>query len=597
MALAAARHPTPEFRSRITQPHRYPRDLSIPQFLLDQSSHPLRPSRLPGHPWLIDDDTGRSYRLEEVRDRVERLARALRKRWCIETGDVVCLFSQNHIDYPIVVWALHRLGAVVSCANPSYTSGELEYQLRETSSTLLLTSSTSLCTALAAVKATGLFSKENVVILDTPQLLAPGQNCFALACPPESHIDDDCTFTTVEQLVAEGWDLDLNYTEPRGPRVGETVALLSFSSGTTGLPKAIAIPHKNVIAVVIQIVAHARANEKGLIPHERFARPGDTALGALPLYHIYGFAVNLHAALFCGMSYVVVPKFNFQKSLATIVRHRITHLYMVPPMVVMFVNDPIVKHHDLSSLRFAIVAAAPLSEEVTDMFNAIFPHVRMGQAFGMTETASILTQFDFHAKSVNGSSGTLLPDTVAKIVREDGQMAEHDEPGELWVKGPQSEGIYYVNNEKATQDTFFPDGWVRTGDKALMSEQGQLFVVDRLKEMLKVNGYQVAPAELEGHLIIHPYVQDTGVVGVPDKQRGEVPLAFVVLSAEAHRVAGPGLGDAIIKEELKKWVREHKVRYKWLEGVEFVQAIPKNPSGKILRRLLRVQAQQLIAAR
>ncbi|KZO92576.1 acetyl-CoA synthetase-like protein [Calocera viscosa TUFC12733] len=594
----------PEFHSNVVQPHSYPTDLTIPQFLLDEASHPLRPRRLPCHAWLVDDATGRSYGLEELRERVECLAKAIKARWNIEPGDVACLFSENHIDYPIAVWALHRLGAVVSCANPSYTAGELEYQLKETSARILFASPSSLHVALAAAAAANLFSQDNIVVFAPPQPAFSVQCCFRPVRPLDGYRAEHLTLPTVEQLVTEGWDLDKNYTELRGSGVGDRVALLSFSSGTTGLPKAIAIAHKNVIADVMQVVAHARVNEKGFKPEERFACPGDAALGALPLYHIYGFAVNLHVVLFCGMSYVVVPKFNLQKALQTIVRHRVTHLYLVPPMVVMLVNSPIVMTYDLSCVRFTMVAAAPLSTEVTGKFKSLLPNVRMGQAFGMTETASLISQFELQKESINGSAGTLLPDTIARIVKEDGELAGYDEPGELWVKGPQAAGICYSNNAPASGETFLPEGWVRTGDKALMRPDGNLVVVDRLKEMIKVNGYQVAPAELEDHLVVHPFVQDVGVVGVPDDRRGEVPLAFVVLSpAGLQAVAGEkgqpdAEGEEPVKRALEGWVQAHKARYKWVEGgVVLVDTVSKNPSGKILRRLLREKAKGVVEAR
>ncbi|KZT59527.1 acetyl-CoA synthetase-like protein [Calocera cornea HHB12733] len=578
-----------DFHAQATQPHPYPHDLTIPQFLLDDASHPLRPTRAPGSRWLIDDSTGRAYGLEEIRERVDRLARAVRATWALEEGDVVCLYSQNDIDYPIVVWALHRLGAIVSCANPSYTAGELEHQLRETRARVLFTSASSLPTALAASAATSL-KRENIVVFSPP--------------PPEPQPSGAGTFATVQQLVLHGWTLDKNYREPRGPKAGDAVAFLSFSSGTTGLPKAIAIAHRNLIANVLQCAAHNRTNEPGVPAEERFARPGDVTLGVLPFYHIYGLVVTLHAAIFQGMPLVVVPRFAFQGVLESIVKYRITHLYVVPPVVVMLVNNPIAKKYDLAHVRYVMVGAAPLSREVTERLKRQLPRARVGQGYGMTETCTVVCQVRLCAAreskaSVNGSAGTLVPDTVARIVKPDGTQCGHDEPGELWVKGPQM-ALCYPNNRKATEETFLPGGWVRTGDEAVITKDGLVYVVDRLKELLKVNGFQVAPAELEGHLVVHPYVQDAGVVGIPDDMRGDLPIAFVVLSEEGRAAAAAGgdKGQESVVEEIKKWVRDHKVRYKWIDGgVVFVDAIPKNPSGKILRRMLRDQAKLVVDTR
>jgi len=348
----------------------------------------------------------------------------------------------------------------------------------------------------------------------------------------------------------------------------------------------------------LQVAMHERTTERGLKDEDRFALPGDACMGVLPMYHIYGLVMNLHFVLFCGMTLVVCPKFNFQAMLESIVRHHITHLYIVPPQVVMLVNNPLTKQYDLGHVRFGMVGAAPLSKAVTEKFKAMFPRMRMGQGYGMTETCTIVSKFLFQQESVNGSAGLLIPDTIARIVKEDGSIADYGEPGELWVKGPQM-ALCYANNKKATEETFLPEGWVRTGDEALMTREGNLFVVDRLKEILKVNGYQVAPAELEGHLIVHPHVQDAGVVGISDEYKGEVPLGFVVLEPSVAKRVQSSVSEAEkVRGELKKWVADNKVRYKHLDGgIEFVDAVPKNPSGKILRRLLREQAKEVVRKR
>ncbi|EJT97429.1 phenylacetyl-CoA ligase [Dacryopinax primogenitus] len=589
----------PDFHPHHTVPYPFPRDITIPQFILDSDTHPLRPSRLPGSKWLVDDVSGRAFGIEEIRERVERLARAIKERWGVGKGDVACLYSANDVDYPMVIWALHRLGAIVSCANPSYTHSELEYQLEATSSKLLFTSSASLSTALKAASSANLFPPSNIIV-------------FSPVSPARTPAGE---FATVQSLVDRGWDLVQNYTELRGPDVGDNIAFLSFSSGTTGLPKAIAIAHRNLIANVLQVAMHERLTERGLRGDDRFALPGDACMGVLPMYHIYGLVMNLHFVLFCGMTLVVCPKFNFKNMLESIVRHHITHLYIVPPQVVML--NPITKQYDLSHVRFAMVGAAPLSKEVTEKFKGMFPRMRMGQGYGMTETCTIVSkvrcrpppytesvqsrsfqlQFLFQQESVNGSAGVLIPDTIARIVKEDGSIANYNEPGELWVRGPQM-ALCYANNKKATEETFLPEGWVRTGDEALMTKEGNLFVVDRLKEILKVNGFQVAPAELEGHLIVHPYVQDAGVVGIADEYKGEMPLGFVVLEHSVSKRAQDPKEAETIRQELRKWVADNKVRYKHLDGgVEFVQAVPKNPSGKILRRLLRDQAEEVVRKR
>ncbi|KAG8707022.1 hypothetical protein FRC11_007756 [Ceratobasidium sp. 423] len=223
------------------------------------------------------------------------------------------------------------------------------------------------------------------------------------------------------------------------------------------------------------------------------------------------------------------------------------------------------------------------------------PNLSVGQGYGMTETATTVLMAPLEhmgTGGVPGSAGRILPDTVAKVVKADGTLAGFDEPGELVVKGPQM-ALRYSNNEQATKETFV-NGWVHTGDEVVINKDGDVFIVDRLKEILKVRGFQVAPAELEGFLLDHPLVADVGVVGFPDEYSGEIPLAFIALSEEAKK---SGKSQDTLRKELTKFVADNKIRYKWLEGgIVFVDAVPKNPSGKILRRMLRDQAKKLTPA-
>ncbi|KAG9103257.1 hypothetical protein FRC07_010052 [Ceratobasidium sp. 392] len=278
--------------------------------------------------------------------------------------------------------------------------------------------------------------------------------------------------------------------------------------------------------------------------------------------------------------------------LKSIVKYRITHLSLVPPQLVLFCKHPATKNYDFSHCHFALAGAAPVSPELTAQFRQIIPSISFGQAYGMTETSTIVTMVPLeHAGTggVPGSAGHIIPNTIVKVVKPDGTLAGYDEPGELVVAGPQTT-LRYENNEAATKETYV-DGWVRTGDEVVINKFGDVFIVDRLKELIKVRGFQVAPAELEGHLLDHPLVDDAGVIGLPDEFSGEVPLAFVVLSAQAKK---SGKGEAAIKKEIAKFVSDKKVNYKWLKGgVVIVDAVPKNPSGKILRRELRDWAKSL----
>jgi len=295
------------------------------------------------------------------------------------------------------------------------------------------------------------------------------------------------------------------------------------------------------------------------------------------------------------MSLVVVEKFNFIDMLKSIGRYRISHLMLVPPHIVLFCKQSeFLKNYTLSIVRSIMVGAAPLSNEVNEQIFRVFPEAHIGQAYGMTETCTSVSAWPITKKTgTAGSAGLLEPGVRVRIFKEDGSFGTYDEPGELWVWSP-SNALGYYNNEKATKETF-ADGWVRTGDVGKVDRNLELWILDRMKEIMKVRGFQVAPAELEGCILDHPDVNDTCVVGVPDDYSGEVPLAFVVLNSDAAKRAERDINEgAKIKASIQKHVSDNKVYYKRLSGgIEFVPSIPKNPSGKLLRRVLREKAREL----
>jgi len=295
---------------------------------------------------------------------------------------------------------------------------------------------------------------------------------------------------------------------------------------------------------------------------------------------------------------VLTAKFNYEQMLKNIVRYEITHLLLVPPQVVLFCKHPATRNYDLSHIRWVIVGAAPLSAELTLQFQKVLPQAEIGQGYGLTETSTTVTMTPLSQRlGTPGSVGQLLPGVRAKIVKPDGSLAGYDEHGELVVTGPNMT-LGYANNAQATKETFV-DGWVRTGDEVLIKPNGDVYVIDRLKEIFKVKGFQVAPAELEGYMLDHADVGDVGVIGIPDDFSGEVPMAFVALNPQAiKRVEKDPTEADRIKQALVKFVADAKVQYKWLAGgVEFIDEIPKNPSGKILRRFLREKAKEVLAQR
>ncbi|KAF8187779.1 phenylacetyl-CoA ligase [Pholiota molesta] len=569
-----------EFAARQPCPY-VPDDVTIPQFIFD-SRHETRPNRKPETPWLIEDGTGRKLMESDLRIRTHGLANGLKTKYNIGENDVVLLFSRNHVDYPVAIWAVHRLGGVISGANPDFTTNELLYQLQATKAAVMIIDPDSHPIALEAARQAGLPSDRIILFLFDTKVIP-------------DHVR--ANHETVSSLLEFGLRNKTLFVERKlSPGEGKTkLAFLSFSSGTTGRPKAVAIPHHALIANVIQAAVHNRIHEDYCALEDQRYRPGDVAIGVLPFYHIYGLVLNLHFILFAAMSIVVVPKFNFVEMLNSIVRHRISHLYLVPPQVVLICKHPAVKHYDLRKyIRLIMSGAAPLSHELNQKLFEMFPTAHIGQSYGMTELCTAVTMFSIDQKrGVSGGSGILLPGIVARVVKEDGSLAGYEEPGELIIKTP-SVALGYANNAQATKETFI-DGWVKTGDEVKIGRDGQMVVLDRLKEIMKVKGFQVAPAELEGCLLDHKDVSNACVVGIPDEYNGEVPLAFIVLTADAVSRAGQNeLALDEIKASIIKHVANNKVQYKHLAGgVEFVSAIPTSPSGKLLRRVLRDRAKEL----
>ncbi|KAH9486564.1 4-coumarate--CoA ligase-like 1 [Psilocybe cubensis] len=506
-------------------------DLTIPQFILRGSGtnelpRPARPSNVP---FFIEDRTGRGVVYEEAHYRTYGLANALSLKWNIGPQDV---------DYATIIWAVHALGGIITPANPAYTAEELAYQLSLTKAKLIAVHPEHLNAALAAAQSCGLSEASFFV-------LGPSEK-------PE--------IPTIDELVTFGASRGENYRAIRlkPGEASRTIAFLSFSSGTT------AISHYGVIANIIQMATHYRINDPTW--PSKYVSPGDVVLG-----NIYGLVV-------IG-SIVVIPKFNFFDFLESIERHRITHLYLVPPQIVLFCKHPAAKGRDFSYVKFCLSGAAPLSGELMSQVSKVFPNAVIGQGYGLTETSTTICSIRHDRKlGTVGSAGELIPGITAKVVKPDGTYAKEGEQGELVVKGPNMAMGYY-NNPTATAETFV-DGWVRTGDEVIIKEL-EVFIVDRLKEILKVRGFQVAPAELEGHLLLHPDVADACVVGIPDEYSGEIPLAYVVPSVDAlKRMENNENAAEELKKEIQRHVSAAKVQYKWLSGgVEFIDAIPKNPSG------------------
>jgi 4-coumarate--CoA ligase len=346
----------------------------------------------------------------------------------------------------------------------------------------------------------------------------------------------------------------------------DDVVVLPYSSGTTGLAKGVMLTHRNLVSNIEQVLGTVAVGED------------DAFVAVLPFFHIYGMQVLMNTGLRAGATIVTMPRFDLEQFLSLHQEHHLTCGFVAPPMVVALAKHPIVDNYDLSALRWINSGAAPLSAEL-----AIECGERLGcevvQGYGMTELSPTS-----HATPSGmfkpGSVGVTVPNTEVKIVDLVTQSPLGiDEDGEVWIRGPQVMKGYW-NNDAATKNTIDDDGWLHTGDIGHIDADGHLFIVDRLKELIKFKGFQVAPAELEALLLTHPQIADAAVIGLPDDEAGEVPAAYVVLKPGQDTTAA----------DIQSFVAKNVASYKQVRKLTFVDAIPKSASGKILRRVLRDQA-------
>lgn len=498
----------------------------VTEFVLRRvNDHPEKPA-------LIDGTTGRTYSFAELSDVIHRLAGGLVARG-FAPGDTLALMAPNLPEYAIIFHAVAVAGGVVTTVNPTYGADEVAFQLRDAGATELVT--------------VGMFAevaKEAITGTEISEVIT---------------IDGVAGTTALDSIFG-----DPIQQSPVNPV--DDVVVLPYSSGTTGLPKGVMLTHHNLVANICQC------------DHAIVYQPdGEVALAFLPFFHIYGMQVLMNGLLANGVTVVTLPRFDLDQALSLVQEHRITRFFAVPPVVLALAKHPAVDSYDLSSLVQVFSGAAPLGAEI-----AMEAEKRIGcevvQGYGMTELSPVS-----HATPPGmfkaGSSGVTVSNTESRIVDPDtGEDQPFGERGELWVRGPQvMKG--YLNNPEATATTLDSDGWLHTGDVAIIDEDHHMTIVDRVKELIKYNGFQVPPAELEALLITHPEVNDVAVIGIPDGSAGELPKAFIVRS----------LGSEVTAENLQAFVAEHVASYKHIRLVEFIDEIPKSASGKILRRLLRDQ--------
>ena len=471
---------------------------------------------------LTDGPSGRSMTAAEFMEQVKRMAGGLAAAG-FGAGHTVAIMAPNMPEYCVVFHAVAWGGGTITTLNPTYTASEVAHQMRDAGAELLITIPDFMETATQGAGDTP------VIAIGTPEYAALFGDPITAQVPVD--LDD---FTVV----------------------------LPYSSGTTGLPKGVMLSHRNLVINVDQSIVAADF------------QAGEVTAAFLPFFHIYGMTVLMNIHLGGGGALVTMPRFDLPLFLQISQDHKAQRMWVVPPVALALAKHPLVDDYDLSGLQEVFIAAAPSGPELSDAIAA-----RLGckalQGYGMTELSPVSHVVPRNAPR-SGAAGITAPNTSCRIVDiETGENLPAGQEGELWIKGPQiMQG--YLNNPQATAESITPDGWLRTGDIAKIDDDGYMFITDRLKELIKYKGFQVAPAELEATLVAMEGITDAAVVGLPDEEAGELPVAFVVVGDPAP--------DA---DAIKAHIAERLATYKQLHEIYFVDEIPKSASGKILRRYLR----------
>ncbi len=504
-------------------------NISLTQFVLEKTQ------QFGDKPALIDGPSGRTITYAQLGGAIRLVASSLAKRG-FGKGDVFAIYSPNLPEYAVAFHAVSLLGGIVTTVNPLYTAHELAHQLKDAGAKYILTISMFLENAKTAAAETG--GIEEIFTFDP--------------------VEDATPFASL--LQSDGSLPEINI-DP-----AEDIIVLPYSSGTTGYPKGVMLTHRNLVANLSQMVG---------ITGIELMNENDTIMGILPFFHIYGMVVIMNMSLAQGATIVTMPRFELVQFLELVQKHKVTRVNLVPPILVGLAKHPIVDQYDLSSLIELFSGAAPLGQALaTEVRERI--GCRVVQGYGLTETSPVTHVYNITMTDIDklSSVGPAIPNTEVMVVDvATGEPVGRNVNGEIWIRGPQvMKG--YLNNPDATAATLDDDGWLHTGDIGYVDDDDFFYIVDRLKELIKYKGFQVAPAELEGLMLSHPAIADVAVIPSPDEEAGEVPKAFVVLKAEAT------------PEEIMAWVAERVSPQKKIRLVEFVDEVPKSLSGKILRRVL-----------
>ena len=531
-------------------------DVSVPNVTLTDYILSRADAAPPGAMAFTDGASGRSVPYSSLRKLVDSVAAGLWQRG-LRKGDVLAIFMPNYPQYFFAFHGAASIGAIVTTLNPVYTSSEIAHQMSDSG-------------AVAIVTVSALLEKvEDAVAKGAPLrrvFVVDAESADEGACPPR---------TPFEVLLRNGGSPPPVHIEP-----SRDTLVIPYSSGTSGLPKGVVLTHTNVVANLRQINANRSLNS---------ISSDDVVLGVLPFFHIYGMVIVLNFALSCGAHVVTMPGFDPPLFLRLLKSHGVSVVHAAPPIIGFLAKHPSVDAVlPLPRLREIMSGAAPLGAELASAAMGRLGLRELRQGYGMTEMSPVSHMMPLgRGGSCIGSIGELMPSMRCKIVAADtGREVGVGERGELWLAGPNiMQG--YLNRPEATASTIDADGFLHTGDVGYVDEEGRYYVVDRVKELIKVKGFQVAPAELEALLLSDERVADAAVIGVPDERSGELPKAYVVRQPK----------QALSVDDVKAYVAERTTSYKHLAYVEFVNAVPKSAAGKILRKELRKMEEQRRSAR